>query len=86
MTVPRLVYAVRHDANLEVRERVAVALGNLGAAAGREACVQLQWIAGAPDPWIGRLTIKSTREELVEHMNYELLRRAARNAVRKIGC
>lgn len=82
-----LVYAVRMDADLEVRREAATALGSIGAAAGREACVQLQWIARSRNPWDDAMQVRgATEAQKMSWVQYEDLQRSARRATERIGC
>jgi hypothetical protein len=77
-----LVYAAVNDKDWGVRQAAITSLGNLGAAAGRQACIQLQGIART-NPY--EKTI-ATPQEMQDMVRYEDLRRAARAAIAKIGC
>lgn len=77
-----LVYAAVNDKDWGVRQTAITSLGNLGSAAGNDACVQLKAIARS-NPYGGVVT---SNEDMANEVRYEDLRRAARAAIAKIGC
>jgi hypothetical protein len=81
-TAGRAVAAGASD--LGVRRVAADALGALGPAAGREACVQLRAIGFGPNPYGGGMT--ATPQEMRDELAYADIQKAARAALPRIGC
>jgi tetratricopeptide (TPR) repeat protein len=79
-----LVYAFRNDAEISVQQAAANSLAALGAAAGREACVQLRAIGFGSNPYGGHVT--ATPQEMQKEVEYNDLQKAARGALARIGC